>query len=461
MSEWKEYKLGELISILTDYHANGSYETLKANVELLNEDSYSVMIRTKNFEQNNFSKELKYIDEHAYNHLSKSKVYPNDIIMNKIANAGSIYRMPELNRPVSLAMNLFLIRFSDEKANQIFMYYYLKQNERYIKTFAEGSVTKTIRKDAVRNLDVKIPVLQEQIEILNILNNLDKKITLLRQQNQDLEELAQTLFKRWFVEFEFPVCLNHDSIDCLNHDSLDFHDNHDSKNQGNQVNPKNQGSDNFTTYKSSGGKMVESELGEIPEGWILSTIGKHVDTLGGGTPSTTEQLYWENGDILWYSPTDLTREKSVFSNGSAKKITRLGLQKSSAKLFPAYSLLMTSRATVGVITINTHEASTNQGFITLIPNEELSLYFLYDWLKTKLITVHSLASGSTFPEISKTDFRNIEVLLANKKVRLLFDETVQPIFKTIENNTNEIQTLTQLRDTLLPKLMSGELRVKI
>jgi len=137
----------------------------------------------------------------------------------------------------------------------------------------------------------------------------------------------------------------------------------------------------------------------------------------------------------------------------------LGLQKSSAKLFPAYSLLMTSRATVGEVTINTHEACTNQGFITLIPNQRLSVYFLYDWLKTKLKTVHNLASGSTFPEISKTDFRNIEILLATDTVHKQFDKTVTPIFRSIENNTYEIQTLTQLRDTLLPKLMSRKLKV--
>lgn len=234
--------------------------------------------------------------------------------------------------------------------------------------------------------------------------------------------MAQTLFKRWFVEFEFP-------------------------------------NENGEPYLSSGGKMIESELGEIPEEWKLSTIGENIDTLGGGTPATIEPSYWEHGDILWYSPTDLTREKSVFSNGSTKKITQLGLQKSSAKLFPAYSLLMTSRATVGEITINTTEASTNQGFITLIPNKKLSLYFLYDWLKTKLSTVHSLASGSTFPEISKTDFRNMEVLIAKEKIHINFDNLVKPIYQSIENNTIEIQTLTQLRDILLPKLMSGEIRL--
>ena len=154
---YKTVKLGELLELLTDYHANGAYEKLKENVELLDEPDYAVMIRTTNFEQNNFSSSLKYINEHAYNFLAKSKVYPNDIIMNKIANAGSSYLMPDLKRPVSLAMNLFLLRVKEDVVNPIYLYMYLKLNETYVKSFANGSVTKTITKDAVRNLEIKLP----------------------------------------------------------------------------------------------------------------------------------------------------------------------------------------------------------------------------------------------------------------------------------------------------------------
>jgi type I restriction enzyme S subunit len=121
---------------------------------------------------------------------------------------------------------------------------------------------------------------------------------------------------------------------------------------------------------------------------------------------------------------------------------------------------MTSRATVGELTINIHAATTNQGFITLIPNENLSIHFLYVWLKSKLKKVHNLASGSTFPEISKTDFRNIEVIIGTKKIHVEFDNIMKPIFKSIEKNTKEVQTLTHLRDSLLPKLMIGDLQIK-
>lgn len=115
-------KLGSILDILTDYHANGAYKKLKENVELLDSPDFAVMIRTTNFEQNQFDSSLKFITEKAYNFLAKSKVFPGDIIMNKIANAGSCYLMPDLNKPVSLAMNLFLLRVNSEAANPTYVY---------------------------------------------------------------------------------------------------------------------------------------------------------------------------------------------------------------------------------------------------------------------------------------------------------------------------------------------------
>lgn len=206
------------------------------------------------------------------------------------------------------------------------------------------------------------------------------------------------------------------------------------------------------------GEFVESELGRIPKGWEVKKIGEVIETLGGGTPSTTTKEYWEDGDILWYSPTDLTRENSLFSFDTAKKITALGLQKSSAKMFPANSLLMSSRATIGLLTINTKEACTNQGFITMLPNDKLSVYQLYFWVKDNMDLIISKANGSTFKEISKSNFRDLEIVVPNSIENYI--EQSKDIFEQIKNNTSENQTLIQLRDTLLPKLISGEVRLK-
>ena len=120
--EWEISSIGAKIDLLTDYHANGSYKKLKENVALKDEPDYAIMVRTTNLEKKDFSTNLKYIDKHAYEFLKKSKVFPNDILMNKIANAGSVYLMPDEGKPVSLAMNLFLLRMK-KSVNQIFVFY--------------------------------------------------------------------------------------------------------------------------------------------------------------------------------------------------------------------------------------------------------------------------------------------------------------------------------------------------
>ena len=189
--------LGDVIELLTDYHANGAYEKLKENVTLLDRENHAVMIRTTNFEANDFTNNLIYIDEHAYEFLKKSKVYASDLIMNKIANPGTVYFMPEISKPVSLGMNLFLIRINPKKANPYFIYAYLRKNEYYVKSFSSGSTTKTITKDDVRRLKVYTPPLAEQNKIAQILSTWDQAISatekLLEKSQQQKKALMQQL----------------------------------------------------------------------------------------------------------------------------------------------------------------------------------------------------------------------------------------------------------------------------
>mgnify|MGYP003142917401 FL=1 len=174
--DWHTISFGQCIETLTDYHANGAYEILKKHVELYDHKDHAVMIRTTNFEQNDFSENLKYISKSAYEFLSKSAVFPNDILMNKIANPGVSYLMPDLNFPVSLGMNLFLIRLKSQFCPKFFSYY-LKFKEEYVKSFSSGTGTKTITKDAVRSLMVAIASKHEEMERIGIiLEACEKKI---------------------------------------------------------------------------------------------------------------------------------------------------------------------------------------------------------------------------------------------------------------------------------------------
>ncbi|UFG20133.1 restriction endonuclease subunit S [Helicobacter pylori] len=170
---WQRVRLGDILELLTDYHANGSYELLKNNVTLLKHVDFAIMIRTTNFENNDFKNDLIYINKKAYEFLSKSKVFAGDILVNKIANAGTAYFMPKLNQPVSLGMNLFLLRIKPNY-NNFFIFKQIANYERVLKTFANGSATKTITKNVIKNLLIPLPPLNEQIAIANILSALDR-----------------------------------------------------------------------------------------------------------------------------------------------------------------------------------------------------------------------------------------------------------------------------------------------
>jgi type I restriction enzyme S subunit len=180
---WAWCRLGDTLDLLSDYHANGSYKILKKNVELFDKPDYAIILRTTNFHKRNKTK-YKYISHHAYDFLKKSKVFEGDIIMNKIADPGKVFYVEDRGKPMSLAMNLFLLRINN-CCNKQFLYYYLHSSYKYIYSFTGGATTKTITKDAVKELLFPIPPFLEQKEIV-------KKVEALMQQCQALEQEIKT-----------------------------------------------------------------------------------------------------------------------------------------------------------------------------------------------------------------------------------------------------------------------------
>ncbi|MEL0590227.1 MAG: restriction endonuclease subunit S [Planktothrix rubescens PR222] len=422
MSEWKEYKLNNFCKVGSSKRIFSS-EYVPFGIPFF---------RSKEIIEKSFGEsinELLFISEERFREIDSKLGSPKegDILISSVgARSGIPYLVKKEDGKFYFKDgNLIWIKDFSENLDSNFLLYWFKSNigQDSFESITIGSAQPALTIDGISNLCIKLPDIKTQKIIANILSCLDNKIDNLRRQNETLEKIAQTLFKHWFIDFEFP-------------------------------------NDDGKPYKSSGGAMVTSELGDIPEGWRVGKLGEEVETVGGGTPSTTEPSYWENGDIYWYSPTDLTKSKTIFSLDTSKKITKLGLDKSSARLFPKYSILMTSRATIGEVTINTNYACTNQGFITLIPNSLFDTFYLFCWLKTQLTKVNLLASGSTFPELSKSDFRNFDFLIPSNHLVLGFRELVTPLFLRIETNTKQIQILTKTRDTLLPKLMNGQIRVK-
>jgi len=257
--------------------------------------------------------------------------------------------------------------------------------------------------------------LEYQKVIATLLGALDDLVEVNLRRIGVLEEVARCLYEEWFIHLRYP------------------------------------GHENTET--------TQTPHGPTPKGWNYKPIGKVVDTLGGGTPSTKEPSYWEDGNNNWYTPSDITSNNSIFITQSSRKITEKGLKSSSSKRFPAYSLMMTSRATLGELAINTTEASTNQGFITMIPTEQLPIYYLYFWVKQNLELIMNLASGATFKEINKTTFRKIPILVPGQSIIDQFNEIMNPIGALLENLIRKNRVLKETRDLLLPKLISGEIDV--
>ncbi|MHC6180937.1 restriction endonuclease subunit S [Clostridium sp. JNZ X4-2] len=433
--DWSISNLGEIITVLTDYHANGSYKKLKENVELLDEENYAIMIRTTNFEQNAFNKQdFKYITEKAYNFLEKTKVYQNDILMNKIANAGSVYIVPNFNKQVSLAMNLFLIRMNEKIINQKYAYYFMKNHEKYIKSRAQGSVTKTITKHNVRKLEIAYPNIKEQEKIVKIIYDLENKIEINNQINKNLEQIAQTIFKHWFVDFEFP--------------------NKEGK-----------------PYKSSGGQMVESKLGMIPKDWKVVQLGQLVNTYNG---------YSYKGKELLKSKDAMVTIKNFDRNGNykldgLKEIVISDRVKQHHyvninDVIVAHTDLTQKAEIIGnpimIFTKGKYDKIImSMDTVKVIPKfKEYNNCLIYFVLKDYRFKKYALGyvSGTTVLHLSKSTILKYKIAIShNKNVEKQLGDIFSAIMSKVSNNYKENERLTKIRDILLPKLMSGEIRVPL
>lgn len=300
---------------------------------------------------------------------------------------------------------------NEEKLNIRYLCYALNQQLRLLKTMSSGSTTKFLTVRMLDNLDIPLPSINIQTQIVSILSAYDDLIENNQKQIKLLEEAAQRLYKEWFVDLRFP---GHDNT-----------------------------------------KIVDG----VPEGWQIASIADICDTVGGGTPSTKIQSYYEKGDILWVTPTDITRNFSLALLDTEKKITPEGLKNSSAKMLPAETILMTSRASVGFFGMCKYEVCTNQGFISCIPKREnLQMYLLFN-LKSRVEEIRQKAGGSTYLEISKTVFRELKIILPKDEVLAEYQKNVHDIFDEIYCRTEMIKSLVDMRNRLLPKLMSGEVEV--
>lgn len=291
--------------------------------------------------------------------------------------------------------------------------------QKYFENNASGSGQRyTLSNDTISNIPVLLPSIEEQHTIGKLLADLDRKIELNKQINDNLEAMAKQLYDYWFVQFDFP--------------------NEEGK-----------------PYKSSGGAMVWNEKlkREIPEGWYAENICKIANILSGGTPSKAVDEYWNNGTIPFFGPTDCNG--SVFQIKTADHITQKGLEHCASSLFEEGIVIITARGSIGKLVIVGTPMAMNQSCYAL-QSKEGEYEYLY-FLTTQLIDcLKAKGSGSVFKSIIASDIEHSTLCIATDNVVSDFCKKVKPMFEKLKANTIEIAELTKQRDELLPLLMNGQ-----
>lgn len=314
-------------------------------------------------------------------------------------NADGNFHIQHFKGKFNAYQRTYVIESSDEnKVSFKYLYYALKTCLLHFKQISQGSATKFLTAKILNSFELPIPEIEIQKKIAGTLGNLDKKIKTNEAINENLERQAQAYFEELFVvnaDPNWPEC-------------------------------------------------------------TLSDIGSIV---AGGTPSKSKSEYYADQGIAWITPKDLSVDKSKFISHGENDISELGFSKSSTKKMPAGTVLFSSRAPIGYIAIAQNELTTNQGFKSVIPNENIGTSYVYFLLKNLLPTIEGMASGSTFKEISGAGMKSVPTVMPDVNIIQLFNNFCEPIFKEQEILEAENRRLSALRDSLLPKLMSGEIDI--
>ncbi|MCL6582687.1 MAG: restriction endonuclease subunit S [bacterium] len=326
-----------------------------------------------------------------------------------------------------------------------FKYYLLKSLG--LEHMNADSAVPGLNREAAHARKVRIPPLPEQRAIAHILGTLDDKIELNRRMSRTLEEMARAIFKSWFVDFD-PVRAKA----AVRREHPDWPNAQVSRAACPNMKPE--------IAELFPDRLVDSKLGEIPEGWEVKAIGDLAEVVGGSTPKTERTEYWAEGTHHWVTPKDLSALSMPVLLDTERKITDAGLAQISSGLLPKGTVLLSSRAPIGYLAISEVPVAVNQGFIAMKPRPGTSNLFLLRWAGAAHDEIVSHANGSTFLEISKSNFRPIRVVTPPTTVMDAFDRVTRPLYLKVVDHEHESRTLAALRDALLPKLISGEIRVK-
>jgi type I restriction enzyme S subunit len=344
--------------------------------------------------------------------LDRYRLQPGDVVVARTGATVGYAKLIRDQQDAVFASYLVRFRFDKSKVDPGYAGRILESDiyKKFVLSRVGGAAQPNANAKVLSAFRLPVPPLRTQQHIASILSSYDDLIENNRRRIQLLEQAARLLYKEWFVHLRFP-----------------------------------------------GHEHVKIKNG-VPEGWEKKKIADVCETIGGGTPSTKVPDYWD-GDITWVVPSDVTKNDCLVLLDSERKITERGLKQSSAKLVPPNTILMTSRASVGFFALMDREVCTNQGFISIIPNNDGHRFYLLFNLMNRVDEIRSNAKGTTYPEISKSRFRAMDIVLPRTTLIEEFGGIVNGLIEQVRCLKKQVVQLTQARDLLLPRLMNGEIAV--
>ena len=390
----------------------------------------------------------------------RTRLEGGEVLLTLVGSTGQSVVAPKELAGWNIARAIAVIRPKPEiGANWINICLQTREVQQFLNERANTTVQKTLNLGDVRELPIPIPPDDVKKQIEDIAMSLADKIELNRQINQTLEQIAQTIFKSWFVDFE-PVKAKIEAkaagrdperaAMCAISGKLEP--------ELDQLPPEHY-QQLAATAALFPHELVESELGMIPGGWEVKSLAEMVQLIGGGTPKRSSAEFW-GGDILWFSVQDAPADGDVFVIDTEEKITRNGLEKSSTRLLPVGTTIISARGTVGRLALVGAEMAMNQSCYGVKGADGVGLYFNYFNLKEAVSALQQNTHGAVFDTITRQTFETVTCFRPTKSVLDGFEGILAPLMRKICSNVHERKNLATLRDALLPKLLSGELTVE-
>ncbi len=362
---------------------------------------------------------FRFISQSTFDRIRCTEIQPNHVLVSRMPDPiGRAWCVEVLAHRAVTAVDVAIVETDPSRLLPKYCAYYLNSplNLRYAGSRASGTTRLRITRRDLSGFPIPVPEIKVQERIVGLLSAYDELIENNARRIEILQEMAQAIYREWFVEFRYP---GHEDV-----------------------------------------PLVDSELGPIPEGWTVSDLGSVCTRVqAGGTPSRKNPEFWDDGVINWFRTTEL---QDGFLFDSSEKISQAGLEGSSAKMFEAGSILMAiyGSPTVGRLGILTRDATCNQAALALVPDETvLSHPFLYQTLTSLREHFNSIAQGAAQQNISKATVSGTLMMLPPRPLVDLYDQLAVPIWDLTRTLTEELGTLRETRDLLLPRLMSGEIDV--